>query len=50
MLVRLSVVTTILALFALSFSTLVEHDRHGHGSMATTVSRGCYDQGAVCVR
>ncbi len=50
MLVRLSIVTSLLALFALSFSTLVEHDRRGHGAMATTVSHGCYDQGAICVR
>ena len=50
MLVRLSIVTSLLALFAVSFSTLVEHDRHGHGSMATMASHGCYDQGAVCVR
>lgn len=49
MIVRLSVVTSLLALFAVSFSTLVERDRHGHG-MVSTVSQGCYDQGAVCVR
>ncbi|WP_168990457.1 hypothetical protein [Aureimonas flava] len=49
MLVRLSVVTSLMALFALSFSTLVEQDRHGHGMMATA-SHGCFDQGAVCVR
>ncbi|MBB3934527.1 hypothetical protein [Aureimonas phyllosphaerae] len=49
MIVRLSVVTSLLALFAVSFSTLVERDRAAHSPVAT-VSQGCYDQGAVCVR
>ena len=49
MIVRLSIVTSLMALFAISFSTLVEQDRHVHGSFAT-VSHGCFDQGAVCVR
>ncbi len=50
MIVRLSIVTSLLALFAISFSTLVERDRHSHGAGIATVSQGCYDQGAVCVR
>ncbi|WP_156420904.1 hypothetical protein [Aureimonas sp. AU22] len=49
MIVRLSIVTSLMALFAISFSTLVEQDRQSHGPLATA-TQGCYDRGAVCVR
>ncbi|WP_182085625.1 hypothetical protein [Aureimonas sp. ME7] len=49
MVFRLSVVTSLLALFAVSFSALVHHDRSGERA-AQSVVQGCYEQGAVCVR
>ncbi|WP_279477869.1 hypothetical protein [Aureimonas sp. SK2] len=49
MIVRLSIVTSLMALFALSFSALVSADRAGHSHFATA-SQGCFEKGAVCVR
>ncbi len=49
MIVRLSIVTSLMALFALSFSALVSMDRQAQGPFATA-AQGCFEKGAVCVR
>lgn len=48
MVFRLSIVTTLMAVFALSFSALVNLEAGERGPLAG--ARGCYDQGAICVR
>lgn len=48
MVLRLSILTCLMALFALGFSSLVQSELRRDGPMAA--SAGCYDQGAVCAR
>ncbi len=47
MILRLSLVTTLMAVFAVGLSTLVEMDGRQD---ALRASAGCHDRGAVCVR
>lgn len=48
MVVRLAVLSSILALFAVSFSALVHYDGRDANAWSGQPSAGCYDQGAVC--
>ena len=45
MILRLSVVTTLMAVFAMGLSTLVEMNGRGDGHR---IAGGCFDRGAVC--
>lgn len=47
MIVRLAVLSTFLALFAVSFSAIVEYDGRSANAWPQATG-GCYDQGAVC--
>ncbi|WP_185983094.1 hypothetical protein [Aureimonas mangrovi] len=48
MILRLAVLTILLALFAVSFSAIVEYDGRSANAWPQQPSAGCYDQGAVC--
>lgn len=51
MILRLAVLTTLLALFAFGFSALVEHDnRNAASAWNPQPVASCFDQGAVCPR
>lgn len=47
MVLRLAVLTLLLAIFAFGFSTLV-HSNNESRRLASTPFSGCYDQGVVC--
>lgn len=46
MVFRLSLVTVLMAMFAVGFSELVDHSSRPLSGM--TAKQGCYDTGAVC--
>jgi hypothetical protein len=48
MILRLAVLTILLALFAVSFSAIVEYDGRSANAWPQQPSAGCYDQGAIC--
>lgn len=48
MIVRLAILSSILAVFAVSFSALVQYDGRNANAWSPQPSAGCYDQGAVC--
>lgn len=48
MIVRLAAVTILLALFAMGFAELVEHDNRATDDLTPRSVAGCYDRGAVC--
>lgn len=48
MFVRLAVLSTLFALFAVSFSAIVEYEGRNANAWSPQPVAGCYDQGAVC--
>ena len=48
MILRLTVMTVLMATFAVSFSALVEHDGRNANAYSQNPTAGCFDQGAVC--
>lgn len=51
MIIRLTIFTALVAVFALGFSALVQHGDRGGRAYAQLPSAGCYDGGAaVCAR